>query len=836
MTSRMTIDFGIDLGTTNSTIAVIDGPDATVIPNKKGSTVTPSAVHIDSRGRLRVGEDAKEYALTTDWDNGDIEFKLRMGLGDVGKKVFVHSGREMRPEELSAEVLKSLKTDARANMQEEVRAAVITVPAAFELPSIQATAQAAELAGFEVAPILLEPVAASLAYGLQKEGENAYWFVYDFGGGTFDAALMRVRDGIIQVANHNGDNHLGGKLIDWDLVTKLLVPSLAQKYNLPDFGRGSARWSQAMWRLKKDVEIAKIDVCRTREEVEIHIPRLCDDADGHPVEVVYTLTPNDIEEISRPYIARSLGLCKRTLEEKGLSPASLDRVLMVGGSTLNPWMREAVERELGARLDFGIDPVTVVARGAAIYAGTQTLPIDHSFDAPVGTWRVDIDMKPAGDDPEPDIGGRVHAEAGQSVIGFTIEFRDKKTRWSTGTIPLHENGVFMTQLYVEQPRRSEFELELLDPTGRRIPIIPDTIHYSYGDHLIELDAPCPKSIGIGLSNGKVARFISKGKALPARGSMKVATTVALRAGHQTDHVRIPVVEGEHPKTERNHPIGELILKGTDLERDLPKGSTVELTVKLDRSMKVQVFAFVEHVDEDFEIEFDLKMTRKSLPDLGRDFALQTERLQKVKGDPAASHPDLAAPLERISREDMVAEIESLFVAAEQDVDALSQLDRRLLDLAAALDAAEDALSWPKSVDKAEEKRLLLQDTIEGFESLVTDSDRERARAVLADLQRGIENRDESLVRRCTEDLAHLSRLIWERNPYSWKASLDYLEENLDQMTVRSQAQRLISDGRRAIELDNLDALKLAVRQLRQLLPFEHETPLAATQSHVSETP
>ncbi len=199
---RTTIDFGIDLGTTNSTVAVISDINAKVIPNKGGSGITSSAVWIDKRGNIHVGQEAKLRALVEDQDNADLEFKLRMGTSTEGKKLFARSGREMLPEELSAEVLKSLKMDVQTNMGEELRSAVITVPAAFENSQTNATQKAAQLGGFGKIPLLLEPVAASLAYGFQSESENVYWFVYDFGGGTFDAAVMRIRDGLIQVVNH----------------------------------------------------------------------------------------------------------------------------------------------------------------------------------------------------------------------------------------------------------------------------------------------------------------------------------------------------------------------------------------------------------------------------------------------------------------------------------------------------------------------------------------------------------------------------------------------------------------------------------------------------------
>lgn len=241
MTERRTIDFGIDLGTVNSMIAVMDGGHPRMIPDKAGSTLTPSAVWMNPRGHLQVGTEAKERILCGDLENGAIEFRLSMGSGAEAKKIFARTGREMLPEDLSAEVLKSLRTDVYNCLGEAIEAAVITVPAAFELPQCQATQLAAERAGFAVAPLTLEPVAASLAYGygVRSESEGTFWLVYDFDGSSFHVALMRFRDGFVQMVNHKDENFLGGKLIDLDLVTKCLAPALADHYSLPDFKRGN---------------------------------------------------------------------------------------------------------------------------------------------------------------------------------------------------------------------------------------------------------------------------------------------------------------------------------------------------------------------------------------------------------------------------------------------------------------------------------------------------------------------------------------------------------------------------------------------------------------------
>ena len=254
---RATIDFGIDLGTTNSKIAMFNGSGATVIKNDIEMEFTPSAVWINRKGNIYVGQIAKKR-LEFDNENTFSEFKRRMGTSEVYH--FKDSGRQMLPEELSAEVLKDLRNNAEKRISEKVLAAVITVPAAFELPQCDATNKAAKLAGLTFSPLIQEPVAAALAYGFQSKSDRVFWMVYDLGGGTFDVAIIQVRDNQIYVVNHSGDNFLGGKDIDWEIVDRLLIPSLTGEYTLSEFNRVNKKWIAAFAKLKQEAEQAKITI------------------------------------------------------------------------------------------------------------------------------------------------------------------------------------------------------------------------------------------------------------------------------------------------------------------------------------------------------------------------------------------------------------------------------------------------------------------------------------------------------------------------------------------------------------------------------------------------
>lgn len=369
---RVTVDFGIDLGTTNSAIAVLKGTDVEVIRNNEGFEYTPSAVFIDRNGGLTVGRRAKER-LDIDAENAKSEFKLQMGTD--AEYVFARTGRRMRPEELSAEVLKSLLADVKQRTGEEVQSAVITVPVAFELPQCKATNDAAKLAGISFSPLVQEPVAAAMAYGFQRESNRACWLVYDLGGGTFDAAVIKMRDGIIRVVNHGGDNHVGGKLIDWAIVDQLLVPAVARQFQLSDFRRGNPKWSKAIAKLKLRAEEAKIRAAHDAT-VEILIDPLAQDESGKNLTFECELAGADIARVAEPFIAHSIRICHQVLADAQLSAAQVERVLTVGETTMLPFVRERLSdphRGLGIPLDFSQDPLTAVVRGAAIFAGSQRL-------------------------------------------------------------------------------------------------------------------------------------------------------------------------------------------------------------------------------------------------------------------------------------------------------------------------------------------------------------------------------------------------------------------------------------------------------------------------------
>ena len=346
---------GIDLGTTNSCVAVMEGGNFSIIPNSEGARTTPSVVNIKENGEIIVGEIAKRQAITN--PTSTIQsIKTHMG-SDYKANVF---GKAYTPQEISAMILKKLKADAEGYLGETVTEAVITVPAYFNDAQRQATKDAGEIAGLKVMRIINEPTASALAYGLEKKKEEKI-LVFDLGGGTFDVSVLEIADGVIEVLATNGNNHLGGDNFD-DVVIKWLVEEFKKETGI-DLGNDK----MAYQRLKDSAEKAKKELS-TMMETPISLPFITMDATG-PKHLETRLTRGKFDELTRSLVEATQGPAKTALADAGLKPSEIDEVLLVGGSTRIPAVQEWVESYFGKKPNKSINPDEVVAAGAAIQGG-----------------------------------------------------------------------------------------------------------------------------------------------------------------------------------------------------------------------------------------------------------------------------------------------------------------------------------------------------------------------------------------------------------------------------------------------------------------------------------
>ena len=347
---------GIDLGTTNSCVAVMEGGEATVIPNPEGNRTTPSVIAFKDGERL-VGEVAKRQAVTN--PNTVISIKRHMGT-DYKETI---EGNEFTPQELSAIILQKLKSDAEAYLGETVTNAVITVPAYFNDSQRQATKDAGKIAGLQVDRIVNEPTAAALAYGLEKE-EDQTILVYDLGGGTFDVSILELGEGFFEVKATSGDNKLGGDDFD-EVIINYLVEQFKK-----DNGIDLSQDKMAMQRLKDAAEKAKKDLSGVTQS-QISLPFITADSTG-PKHLEISLSRAKFEELSADLVERTLAPTRRAMQDAGLSAGEIDKVVLVGGSTRIPAVQEEIKKLTGKDPHKGVNPDEVVALGAAIQAGVLT--------------------------------------------------------------------------------------------------------------------------------------------------------------------------------------------------------------------------------------------------------------------------------------------------------------------------------------------------------------------------------------------------------------------------------------------------------------------------------
>jgi molecular chaperone DnaK len=372
---------GIDLGTTNSCVAVMEGNEPVVIPNSEGKRTTPSMVAFVDGGERKVGDPAKRQAITNakktvysikrfmgeTYDNVPNEIKrvpFEVTRGENNTPRVKIDDRKFSPQEISAMILQKMKKTAEDYLGQEVTEAVITVPAYFNDSQRQATKEAGEIAGLKVKRIINEPTAASLAYGLDKKSKDMKIAVFDLGGGTFDISILELGDGVFEVKSTNGDTHLGGDDFDQEIINWL-----AEEFKKEE-GIDLRRDPMALQRLKEAAEKAKIELSSSTT-TEINLPYIMP-VDGIPKHLVKTLTRSHLEKLIDPLVQKTIEPCKKAMKDAGLDTSEIDEVLLVGGSTRVPVIQQTVEKLFNKIPSKGVNPDEVVAVGAAIQGGVLT--------------------------------------------------------------------------------------------------------------------------------------------------------------------------------------------------------------------------------------------------------------------------------------------------------------------------------------------------------------------------------------------------------------------------------------------------------------------------------
>ena len=727
MTRTNTIDYGIDLGTTTSCIAKFIRNTTVVIPNSTNDSMnyTPSAVYLQKRNdteHIFVGKKAKDNLLLHPED-AYSEFKLSMG--DTEPYHFKSANKDMLAEELSAEVLKSLKADVREFTEDTISSIVITVPADFNQPKIQATERASKIAGFKECHIIKEPYAAALAYAQKSSKEDkkddGYWMVYDLGGGTFDVAIVGKFDDSFEVISNEGDERLGGKLIDWDIVQKIFVPAIVNKYGLSNFNRNNRKYGRQFAKLKSAAEDAKINLSKSNTYfVEINDFIMADD--GEWIDFEYDITIEELKEIMKPYINRTINSCYAALNKADLSPSDIKKLILVGGSTISPIIKESLTKEFNIHLDNSIDPITVVARGAAIAAGNiiksfEDVTLDNN------EYFIKLDYKTMGTEDEFPVFYEVMVPEGENLDGCFIEFKSKKQGFSSGKIKLNNNIGVVDLIAYDEIGENSYDIELTNLEGQLLKISPESPNaVKYYVSVNALEPTLLKDVGLGLADNTLFHFAREGAILPFRDTVVFYTEANLEKGLE-NYLELPLYEGNKKKADKNTLIGKLKISGKDIPRTLPQNSEVEITINIDKSNIIDFSAEIPIFD--LMLEQDAitigNVYVSSVSELKEKFENEKDRFYGLQVRYESSSKDALADenFNKISNENMINDIESLINAAETDRDSQTAAEKRIKEFGYSLDLIEDVISKEEKINKLSED---IKNLIEKLDPLVQESD------------------------------------------------------------------------------------------------------------------
>jgi len=818
-----TVDYGIDLGTTNSCIARWEGGSVRVFQNNDQMNVTPSVVHILKTGRVIVGRRASGARLT-DPDNVAVEFKRQMG--EKYRKSFPATQRELSAEELSAEVLKSLREDVRRQAGTDVTTAVITVPAAFGALQCDATARAAELAGLEEAPLLQEPIAAAIGYGARSGSADQRWLVFDLGGGTFDVAVVSTREGRLNILEHRGNNLLGGKDIDRSIVEQLLLPALEATYDLRSSQPNGAR-SALISRLRIKAEEAKVDLS-TDSQVIVSLFDLGNDDSGKVIEMEIPLARVQLEALMAPLLEKCCILAQEALAGARLSGGDLDRILLVGGPTQSPILRSILSERLGAPVDFSSDPMTVVGRGAAVFASTlerTKTPVTSRGSDTGGYVHLKLAYDPVSAEPQCTVAGRL-ADATRDI---EIKLEAEGGLWTSGWIK-PKAGVFETLVSLKDGDITTFWVYARDAQGRLLET--DTPEFKVRHGLVPSAPPLPHTLSIEVLNpgGSLAldRVFSKGTPLPAEKIVRYRATHALVPDNPNSDIAIKLWEGEFfDDPDANEWVGNVLLPHDGVRRSVPEGAEIEVTIQIHADRRMTVDAFVPHLNQHFSGDlYVAQREEQDFSDLSNRVASETWTYRQRLEELERTLSDVEDESTRTELENLRRDLDELDAKAPSpsteprnaDPDDARRIVEESKTVRGRLGRLERHTAGRRTALDNKQFVELVEIAAEVVAQFGTSLEKQQLGMLRRELERAVQKVDDKAIQRVCGEIEALRWRVLFKQDWFWREIFDSLCQPDTPFVDPTEARRLIAKGRAAVSSGDGESLREAVRALWELQP------------------
>lgn len=600
--ARNKIDYGIDLGTTNSAICRMEKGEPVVIKTDVLKDTMPSCISVNKKGSIKAGDSAyntmkqDKRRATKSWHKGAsntyVEFKRTMATDTQYPCSNLH--KSFSSEELSAEVLKALKSFVT---DEKFSSVVITVPAKFTVNQKTATMEAAKMAGFKHCELLQEPIAASMAYGVSSEEKDGLWMVFDFGGGTFDAALLKVEDGIMQVFDTEGDNYLGGKNLDYAIVDNIIIPYLQENYAIDGYLQDEEKKEVLRDAMKTYAEDAKNQLSfKDHEDIISNLGDLGEDEDGEEIELDLTLSQAQVFDVMRPYFQKAVDICKNLIQRNNLNGSQITKLILVGGPTHSPLIRQMLREQVTPNVDTSIDPMTAVATGAALYASTMDAEVSDK-EIKVGTVKLDVSYESTTVEMAEYV--PVCLAEGSILNRVFVEFVRGDKAWASGKVEINSKGD-VVELNLLEGKANSFNISCYDDKGNILPCFPNEITIIQGS--VVGAAPLPYNIAIARwdrnkkrSVIRMAKGLEKKKPLPATGVINdLKTTRQLRPGLSSDVLTVPIhqvddfEEAEGKSASLYEHVADVVITGEDVDTLMPADSLVDVTLKVDSSEQMRL--------------------------------------------------------------------------------------------------------------------------------------------------------------------------------------------------------------------------------------------------------
>ncbi|WGD35234.1 Hsp70 family protein [Olleya sp. YS] len=808
-----TINFAIDLGTTNSLIANYNNGAIKIYNNPLGLKQTlPSCVAFRGN-RTIIGDKALDY-LEKDAENVCMLFKRKMGTQET---YFIPSiDREVSPIELSSLILKELKNFVTDT--DQLQTAVITIPASFDTIQSNATKKAGYLAGFKEVVLLQEPIAACLAFANQSnldiEGSK-HWIVYDFGGGTFDVALVEVNDRELKVIDNEGDNFLGGADFDNLIVEKIIVPQIEAKANVTnlwkDIKAKSSTYKGLYFELLKKAEEAKKELSVYPEtEIEIDI-----DINNDNLFDQIIITRAQFEDVIAPKVEQTITFIKKVISQNQLINSQIERLILIGGSTYVPLIKERIKEETGILVDSSIDPTSAVVDGAAYFAGSKPTTIETVEEKVVEETKTVIDAHFFYEQNTRDLEELVSCKVAGNNLKYRITRVDGGYDSSVKTI---ENNGFSEFVPLLKGQLNRFKIQFLD-TDLNVLTTVNSVAINQGSYNV-LGQPLPIDIcmeidDLDAATTRLEQIFKKGSILPLKKKIYKTASKTILKGSDANLI-INIVEGQSKGLPSSGlSIGYIEFSGKDLEDDLIKGTDIEIELEITESRDLKINVYLQACDQEFKNVFSQSERAISISKINMEVnAVLADVEQLIKEQVEEENYEYSNKLEQLRVGLIEVQIETTYLNDDDVSDQKYQLDDKKRKLIQEFDSLTRNKVIALEIEEYNASK-------EGVEWLVNKEENEKYRPkylkLIANEKEVVNSGDKYLIRAKIKELDVLYNSILQssdENYISYFLGLKFSYE----FTNTKKAEKLIKQGDEAIERGDYKSLKHIVFALYALLP------------------